>query len=92
MKTKLISSFIYNLNEHEFILKEIIDRRDRLENYFKNFYDESDHRTKEVEGFKELLIELLISAHAESEKNIEKTLSKVYNTLRFYKFLNEKAQ
>ncbi len=89
---KVISSYIHNLNEHDFILKEIIGDQTKLNNYFDNFYDEPEHKTGDAEKFKKTVIALLQHAFKDTGHNAGKAIERTYNALRFVKFLNRKAQ
>jgi len=89
---KVISSYIHNLNEHNFILKEIIGDQTKLKNYFDNFYDEPEHKTDDAEKFKNTVIALLQQAYQDTGHDAGKAIERTYNALRFVKFLNRKAQ
>jgi CRISPR-associated protein Cmr2 len=88
---KSLTSIMYNLNEHKFILKEIINDDNKLDNYFTNFYDEDIH--KKERAFIDHVKKLIISVRNENNgTSADDILKKVYNALRFYKFLTQKAE
>ena len=67
---------IYNkIDKHKFILKNIIDDRQRIKNFFKNYFNEN---YKEYESFFDILIDYLA---------VFKDIDSLYSALRFKKFL-----
>ncbi|MCP4970272.1 MAG: type III-B CRISPR-associated protein Cas10/Cmr2, partial [Arcobacter sp.] len=84
----VISSLLYNLENQEFILEKIAGDKDRLTNFFDNFYDEDIH--KKNKDFINKLQEMIYITYSETGNDIKKTLNKVYSALRFVKFINSK--
>jgi len=76
---KLDSNFLHSIyskiDRYKFILKEIIDDRKRVENFFKNYFNKNYNEYKE---FFNILIEYIFYT---------KDLDSLYSALRFKKFL-----
>ncbi len=85
--TKIISSLIYNLENQKAILKEIAADNSRLDNFFKNFYDETVHLESANNAFIQNVKDLVHLAFCENKDNPDKALNKVYSGLRLIKFI-----
>lgn len=86
--TKLMSSIIYNLDLHKKILKAIIDDKNKIDNYFDNFYNEDIHNKNR--GVIDKAKNLVLSAYNENFKNFDIALRKVFSGLRLVKFMNRR--
>ncbi len=85
---KMLSSLLYNLENQKVIFQSIICDKDRMQAFFDNNYNEDIHNQNR--DFINRVKDLLIIAYQE-EQDIAKALKRVYNALRFIKFLNEKS-
>ncbi len=65
---KLMSSFIHDLMEKQFLYKRIIDDEQKLKNYFANAFDEPVHKTEEGKAMKKIIIDLLEASYATSKE------------------------
>ncbi len=84
-----IHSVIYNLEKHRTILKKIINDKDKMINFFTNFYNEQEHKKKETKEFLDNVRDLLLDTFCKT-KDFNKTLKQVYAQLQFIKFINNK--
>ncbi len=85
-----IHSVIYNLERHKNILKEIISDSTKMDNFFKNFYNEQEHNKKKNHDFLNNVKKLLFDTYKQTN-DFEKTINQVYAQLRMVKFLNAKS-
>ena len=65
---KLMSSFIHDLMEKQFLYKQIIGDKDKLKHYFDNAFDEPIHK-KEGKEMKKTVIDLLRASYEASLKS-----------------------
>lgn len=85
-----IHSVIYNLERHKNILKEIISCSTKMDNFFKNFYNEQEHNKQDNRDFLDNVKKLLFDTYKQTN-DFEKTINQVYAQLRMVKFLNAKS-
>jgi CRISPR-associated protein Cmr2 len=83
-----LHSVIYNMDEHETILKEVIVDTEKLKNFFENFYNEKVHN--EQRAYFEIVSLLLSQAYQECGSDFKKAKNQVYAQLRLIQFLNSK--
>ncbi len=83
-----LSSVMYNMENHKVVLNSILSDKEKLENYFENFYNELGH--KEHKTFFDDIINLLLEALKKC-KDKDKVLPSVFAQLRTIDFLNDKG-
>jgi len=77
-----LHSLHHKIDTHKVVLGEISNSKERLKNFFDNYFNKEVHDTEYREFF-----EQLIEFMAESYKSNDKELNSVYATLRFIKFV-----
>jgi CRISPR-associated protein Cmr2 len=83
-----IDNFLHSLHHkiesNKVVLAEISDSKERLTNFFDNYFNKEVHDEHYREFF-EQLIEFMLEAYKNEDK--EKALDVIYSTLRFIKFV-----
>ena len=78
-----LHSLHHKIDTYKTTLELIADDRERLENFFANYFNEDEH--KQYKEFFETLIDFIYEVF--QDKTIEKKLDLIYATLRFVKFV-----
>ena len=95
---KLLTSITYKLQDEKFILKEIINDKERVKNYFNNTLNEDKHKKEDIKKYIDAVVDLIITIFKEfgnvkeneKDKEFEKRLNVLFSCLRFLKFITDK--
>jgi CRISPR-associated protein Cmr2 len=82
-----LHSIHHKLDTYKTIINEIGDKRDKLENFFENYFNEKEHQ--KYKKFFEELVEFMNLVYKNEEFSNEEKFNLIYSTLRFIKFVNK---
>ncbi len=68
----------------------VFEKTNKLNNFFKNFYNKEEHKKIETEDFINKVRDLLFETYKNSDNDFDKTINQIYAQLRLVKFLNTK--
>jgi len=80
-----LHSIHHKINTYQKVIKKIAHDRDRLKNFFDNYFNEDIH--KEYESFFEALIDFMVAVYSDKSIKNEMRLNIIYASLRFVKFV-----
>ena len=79
---KLYSSFVYWLNEHKTIIKEIVSDNNKLINFFNNSFEKPIHNKAKFKEFYKKVFKMISDNHDDGQ-----ILETMYGVLRFILFV-----
>jgi CRISPR-associated protein Cmr2 len=85
-----LHSLHHKINSYKTTLEQIADDKDRVKNFFDNYFNNDVH--KQYEKFFEQLIDYIYEIYQEDSIEKEDKLNLVYATLRFVKFVKGDKQ